>query len=144
MNYRNTHTTKKYAISLIQEIRNNALDKINLSEPSLDQYKEEAFKNKEVGLICISNIEKLIRANKQGFYHNQYLGSIECVKLIDMPESYKVALKEFKKNKPKNIKLRKKIDEAYDEAEATIMLGGTDTAMGQAVDKLKELVGKIQ
>lgn len=144
MKHRNTHTTKKYAISLIQEIRENALDKLALSEPSLDQHKEEAFKNKKVGLICVSNIEKLIRANKRGFYNNQYLGSIECVKLIDVPESYKVALKEFKKNQPKNIKLRKKIDEAYDEAEATIMLGGTDTAMGKAVDKLKELVSKIQ
>lgn len=144
MKHRNTHTTKKYAISLIQEIRQNALDKLALSEPDLDQYKAEAFKNKEVGLICISNIEKLIRTNKKGYYYNQSLGSIECVKLIEIPESYKVALKEFKKNKPKNIKLRKKIDEAYDEAEATIMLGGTDTAMGKAVDKLKELVGKIQ
>ena len=144
MNNRNTHTTKKYAISLIQEIRQNALDKLNLSEPNLNEHKQKAFKNKEVELIANSNIEKLIRAQNNLGYYNHYLGGIDCVKLIDIPESYKAALKKFKKNRPKNQRLRKKIDEAYDEAEATIMLGGTDTAMGQAVDKLKELVRKIK
>ena len=129
---------------MIQEIKEQAIDKLNFTEPNLDEYKERGFKNKEVGLIASSQVEKLISANKQGYYQNHYLGSIECVKLIEIPESYKVALKVFNKNKPKNLKLRKRIQEAYDDAETTIMLGGTDTAMGQAIDKLKELVTKIQ
>lgn len=141
---RNTHTTKKYAISLIQEIKDKAINKLNLYEPNLNEHKQKAFKNKEVGLIANSNIEKLIRAHNNRGYYGHYLGGIDCVKLIDIPESYKVALKEFKKNKPANQKISKKINEAYDEAEATIMLGGTDTAMGQAVNKLKELVSKIK
>ena len=143
MTNRNTHTTKKYAISLIQEIKSEAIEKLNLAEPDLNEHKQVAFKNKEVGLIAPSNIEKLIRANKNGYY-GSYLGSIDCVKLLNIPESYKAALKEFKKNSPNNQKLLKKIEDAYDQAEATIMLGGTDTAMGQAVEKLKELVSKIR
>ena len=147
---RNTHTTKKYAISLIEEIKQNAIDALNLSELDLNEFKCKAFENNKVDILPKEDIKKLFKSklkrvrDAQYGYSSTYYPSVSLVDLIQIPESYKVAIKEFKKNKPRKERLLKKIEEAYDEAESTIMLGGTDTAMGQAVDKLKKLVSQIQ
>lgn len=143
---RNTATSKRYAIDLINEFKTKALDKVEVStEPSLVTHKQDAVRNGSAVYKPMSKIKQACRSRMreqkvQRYGHHTYGTTIEIEeRLVETPESYTVAVKAHKKALPQQRKLTEKIRAAHDEAERAIMLGGTDTQIAKAVSKLEKL-----
>ena len=136
---RNTHTTKKYAIDLIQEIRDRALDKIKaVEEPCLERYKLEAVKKGKASFL----FTHVIRLAKKSVKENRY-GSpcIEVAAFTEVPEAYTKALGRYEADQPRVTKKKAVIDKAYEVAERAVMLGGSDNVIAKAIAKLESLIG---
>ena len=154
---RNTHTSKKYAIDLINEFRTKALANLSdegrvSNEPCLITHKQDAVINGSAVYKSLAKIKQACRlrmkeskrgtARRTDFArYGAYSTTIDIEdRLIETPESYKEAMKVHKRELPKQRKLIEKIDAAHDEAERAIMLGGTDTQIAKAVSKLEKLL----
>jgi hypothetical protein len=149
VNKRSTHTSKKYAIDLINEFRAKALDKVEVStEPCLVTHKQDAVLDGSAVYVPMSKIKqacrlrmKEVRRGNHRYGHHTYSTTIEIEeRLIETPVSYREAVKAHKKARPKQRKLSEKINAAHEEAERAIMLGGTDSQIAKAVSKLERLL----
>ena len=147
VNKRNTHTSKKYAIDLINEFRAKALDKVEVStEPCLVTHKQDAVRDGSAVYKPMAKIKQACRLRVkeqkvQRYGHHTYGTTIDIEeRLVETPESYTVAVKAHKKALPQQRKLTEKINAAHEEAERAVMLGGTDTQIAKAVSKLERLL----
>lgn len=150
---RNTHTSKKYAIDLINEFRAKALANLQdegrvSTEPCLITHKQDAVSKgtavykpmPKIKQACRLKVNTAIRQRNSRYNNHVYNTAVEIEELIETPESYKEALRVHKRELPKQKKLIAKIDAAHDEAERAIMLGGSDTQIAKAVAKLEKLL----
>lgn len=146
---RNTHTSKKYAIDLINEFRAKALEKVEVSsEPCILSHKQDAVLDGSAVYVAMSKIKQACRLRMKEAstsYHGRRYGyrgtTIEIEeRFIETPVSYREAVKAHKKALPKQRKLAEKINAVHEEAERAIMLGGTDTQIAKAVLKLERLL----
>ena len=149
MSQRNTHTSKKYAIDLINEFRAKALDKVEVSsEPCLVTYKQDAVISGAAVYKTMAKIKQACRLrmneSRRGGHRyggHTYSTTIEIEeRFIETPESYKEAVKAHRLALPKQRKQSEKINAVHEEAERAIMLGGTDTQIAKAVSKLERLL----
>jgi len=134
---KNTHTTKKYAIDVISELRLTALEALgNGMAPDEDQHKLKAVKAgsaKFKAVDCIKKIAAKVIRKGQCYGHH-----VQVVDLVETPITYTKAMAEYEKAKPARDKVLGKIDTAYETAERCIMLGGSDTVIGEAIAKLEK------
>jgi hypothetical protein len=150
MSQRNTHTSKKYAIDLINEFRAKALEKVEVSsEPCILSHKQDAVLDGSAVYVAMSKIKQACRlrmkeaalGNGRRYGHHMYGTTIEIEeRFIETPVSYKEAVKAHKKALPRQRKQSEKINAVHEEAERAIMLGGTDTQIAKAVSKLERLL----
>ena len=136
MKKKNTQTTKKYAIDVIEELRVTAKAKIgDCSEPDEDQFKLKAIKN---GTAVFKSEPAIRKAAARVIKESHYGHHVEITELVETPAAHTKAMAEYDKAKPGRDKVLYQIDSAYETAERTIMLGGSDTIIGEAIAKLEK------
>lgn len=144
MKSKNTNTTKKYAIDVIAELRSKAIDAIGGSgkEPDEEQHKIKAVKNGTAVFKAVEAIAKLaVKVLRKSSCYGHH---VQIYDLVETPESFAKAYAEYEKTQPATDKLLKKIDTAYEEAERCIMLGGSDTLIGDAITKLERSLKEVK
>jgi len=144
---KNTHTTKKYAIDCIQQLREEAIEKVNSNkqEPNLEEYKLKAVKNGKATFKATSLVKQEVNKTlKNSRYYGGYGNTaIKIVDLVDTPADFTKAHTAWKRAKPAQNKKIHTINTAYETAERTIMLGGSDTVIGEAIAKLETALSSL-
>ena len=141
---KNTHTTKKYAIEVIAELREKAIKALGgIPEPCLEEHKKKRWEAGNTSLIPQADIAVLVdkeinNGEKQLYRRSTDLGMLSIKSLIPPPASYLKELRKYEKEQPAREKKIKAIDSAYETAERTIMLGGSDTLIGDAIAKMEK------
>ena len=145
MKAKNTHTTKKYAICCIEQARDDALDRVcdGGTEPELGEFKLKAVKRGSAEYKTTANIKRAVNKVMKSPYGGYGCTTVKVTDLVETPYEYTEAYDAWQKNKPRRDKKIGLITAAYDEAEKTIMLGGSDTLMAKAIEKMEKQLGRI-